>query len=302
MPGSRRSNSAGSDVWGNRRAEFHFPSMDRIIACIDPVISQHILHIPKTRRKAKAEPDSTIDHCDWEAVAGIGNLFIPCRYLGFTTLVNLPWQCLADNMLSARLGKSYCSAGRNAHWTYHIRRYFKFRALLFKSWISESTSGPSRSQNQDPSVPIVIVYNACTILGTCWRNERNDVSLEHITFIVRRNIRQSSTRIKLRPICFESSEACDPNTVVWRQIRTGGTHEVGDQIAEIKTLYFPKLGSCERSIVISARLVTDCKSLTIGRTRRSSSVLLKEVLASNSTKKSLLTDSIFQKTEPYADS
>ncbi len=64
--------------------------MDRIIACIDPVISQHILHIPKTRRKAKAEPDSTIDHCDWEAVAGIGNLFIPCRYLGFTTLVNLP--------------------------------------------------------------------------------------------------------------------------------------------------------------------------------------------------------------------
>jgi hypothetical protein len=47
MPGSRRLNSAGSDVGGDWRTELQDPAADRFIADIDPAFGQHFLDVPK---------------------------------------------------------------------------------------------------------------------------------------------------------------------------------------------------------------------------------------------------------------
>ncbi len=74
MPGSGRSNSAGSDVGGNRRSEFQNPSPDRFIADIDPAFGQHFLDVAKAQRKTKVEPNRPVDDCGRKPVARVGNL------------------------------------------------------------------------------------------------------------------------------------------------------------------------------------------------------------------------------------
>ncbi len=62
MPGSRRLNPAGSDVGGDRRAEFQNPSADRFIADINATFRKHFLNVTKAQRKAKVEPDGPLDY------------------------------------------------------------------------------------------------------------------------------------------------------------------------------------------------------------------------------------------------
>jgi hypothetical protein len=62
MPDSRRSNPAGSNTGGNRRAEFQHPSADRFIAHIDPMLCKHFLNVTKTQREANVEPDGPLDY------------------------------------------------------------------------------------------------------------------------------------------------------------------------------------------------------------------------------------------------
>jgi hypothetical protein len=62
MPGSRRLNSAGSDVGGNRRTEFQNPPADRFIADINASFGKHFLNVTKTQRKAKVEPDGPLNY------------------------------------------------------------------------------------------------------------------------------------------------------------------------------------------------------------------------------------------------
>jgi hypothetical protein len=74
MPGSRRSNSARSDVGGNRRTEFQNPSADRFIAHVDPSFCKHFLNVTKAQREAKVEPDGSLDYRWRKSVACVGNL------------------------------------------------------------------------------------------------------------------------------------------------------------------------------------------------------------------------------------
>jgi hypothetical protein len=61
IPGTRRSNSARSNVGGNRRAEFQNPPAYRFIADIAPAICKHFLNVTKAQREAKVEPDGPLD-------------------------------------------------------------------------------------------------------------------------------------------------------------------------------------------------------------------------------------------------
>jgi hypothetical protein len=74
MPGSRRPNSARSDVSGNRRTELQDPAADRFIADIDPTFCKHFLNITIAQRKAKVETDGSLDYRWWKSVAFVGNL------------------------------------------------------------------------------------------------------------------------------------------------------------------------------------------------------------------------------------
>ena len=72
-PGSRRLNSAGSDVGGDCRTELQDPTADRFIADIDPAFGQHFLDVAKAQRKAKVEPDGSLDYRWRKSVACVGN-------------------------------------------------------------------------------------------------------------------------------------------------------------------------------------------------------------------------------------
>jgi hypothetical protein len=69
MPGSRRLNSAGSDVGGNRRTEFQNPTADCFIAHIDPALGKHFLDVPKAQWKSKIEPDGSLNYGGRKSVA-----------------------------------------------------------------------------------------------------------------------------------------------------------------------------------------------------------------------------------------
>ena len=62
VPGSRRPNPAGSDVSGNRRAEFQNPSSDRFIADINASFCKHFLNVTIAQREAKVEPNGSLDY------------------------------------------------------------------------------------------------------------------------------------------------------------------------------------------------------------------------------------------------
>jgi hypothetical protein len=72
MPGSRRSNFAGSDVGGNRWTKFQNPSTDRFIAHIDATFCKHFLNVTKAQGKAKVEPDGPLDYYRRKSVAYVG--------------------------------------------------------------------------------------------------------------------------------------------------------------------------------------------------------------------------------------
>jgi hypothetical protein len=72
MPGSRRSNPAGSNVGGNRRAEFQNPSADRFIADTNATFRKHFLNVTKAQRKAKVEPDGPLDYYRQKSTACVG--------------------------------------------------------------------------------------------------------------------------------------------------------------------------------------------------------------------------------------
>ena len=114
MPGSRRLNSAGSDVGGNRRTEFQNPTADCFIAHIDPALGKHFLDVPKAQRKSKIEPDGSLNYGGRKSVACVRyfshSKTIICRDADRRVNVTMPFISL--NWVLQNSGHSFTGEGR----------------------------------------------------------------------------------------------------------------------------------------------------------------------------------------------